>query len=610
VGVLLAIVTWNLAFLNPINLFGGLDQGWEYGLYAAAERGLHFGTDIVFTYGPLGFLRFPMLWYGGLASLAFLYEGALHVLLAVTIVYALRQPLGLIGAALAGFVVLVLTPSADIPTVLATGWCLAALSRDPPWWAVWVVAIGGAVLGAAETLVEGRTGPVIVAICLITLVARQRWRQLIAFAGTLVLAGGVLWFASGQSLGNVPDFVSHELQIVSGYSEAMGVPGNGRIWVAILVLVGLVVGVVAVAGPARRLRIGAGLVIGLVAFALFKEGFVRADAGHSPIFFMSALVLVAVAASLGPHRRLSVLAGLATLIVINAVLMPRPQLSDFDPVKRINLFVTQSRTLASSRRQDIVSVFAGAFMAVHYRLPASMVDLLRGHTVHLDPWDTAAAWVYHLDWDPAPVFQGYSAYTRALDELNARALSSARGPQRVLRENTVLVDAFHGAAGIDGRLGVWDPPAEALAMMCNFEPQMTTLRWQVLARVPDRCGDPALLSSQSVRPGQAVTVPAAGQGQAIFARVHGLAVSGIEKIEALLFRAHLRRALINGTLTARIVPGTAQDGLLFDVAPDSDYPAPFRLSPDVRTISFRGTSGPYRIDLYRMSVTPIGTATG
>jgi hypothetical protein len=54
VRVLLAIVTWNVVFLAPS---GGLDQGWEYGLYAAAHDGLHFGTDIVFTYGPLGFLR-------------------------------------------------------------------------------------------------------------------------------------------------------------------------------------------------------------------------------------------------------------------------------------------------------------------------------------------------------------------------------------------------------------------------------------------------------------------------------------------------------------------------------------------------------------------------
>jgi hypothetical protein len=84
------------------------------------------------------------------------------------------------------------------------------------------------------------------------------------------------------------------------------------------------------------------------------------------------------------------------------------------------------------------------------------------------------------------------------------------------------------------------------------------------------------VSSRAARPGQTITIPATGQGQAIFARVHGMAVSGIEKIETLVYRAHLRHALINGTETARIVPGTAEDGLLFDVAPESDYPAPLR----------------------------------
>jgi hypothetical protein len=160
VGVLLAIASWNVVFLLP---FGGLDSGWQYGLYAAAHHGKHFGTEIVFTYGPLGFLSYPMLWYGDLASLAFVYQSALHILLCVTIVYALRAQLGVIVAALVGFVVVVLSSSADVPTVLAAAWCLAALSHDPPPFALWLMAIGGGVLGAVETLVEARPGPVIVA---------------------------------------------------------------------------------------------------------------------------------------------------------------------------------------------------------------------------------------------------------------------------------------------------------------------------------------------------------------------------------------------------------------------------------------------------------------
>jgi hypothetical protein len=139
-------------------------------------------------------------------------------------------------------------------------------------------------------------------------------------------------------------------------------------------------------------------------------------------------------------------------------------------------------------------------------------------------------------------------------------------------------------------------------MMCNFRPLQTTARWEVLARVPDRCGAPQRLATIAARPGQTVTIPAASHGEAIYARVHGLAVSGVQRLETLVYRAPERHALINGTEVVQVVPGTAEDGLLFDVSPELDYPAPFALSPNVRTISFNGSSATLRIDIYRMFV--------
>src|SRR5881227_1195377 len=59
-GLLVAVVSWNVTFLPPSF---GLDNSWSSGLFMAAQRGMHFGTQIVFTYGPLAFLRQPAMWY-------------------------------------------------------------------------------------------------------------------------------------------------------------------------------------------------------------------------------------------------------------------------------------------------------------------------------------------------------------------------------------------------------------------------------------------------------------------------------------------------------------------------------------------------------------------
>src|ERR1700682_702603 len=38
----------------------GLDESWRYGLNALATGHYIFGKDVIFTYGPLGYLSHPM----------------------------------------------------------------------------------------------------------------------------------------------------------------------------------------------------------------------------------------------------------------------------------------------------------------------------------------------------------------------------------------------------------------------------------------------------------------------------------------------------------------------------------------------------------------------
>ena len=52
---ILTILAWPIADL-PAR--ATLDGSWQIALHLAAERGLRHGVEIVFTYGPLGFLGF------------------------------------------------------------------------------------------------------------------------------------------------------------------------------------------------------------------------------------------------------------------------------------------------------------------------------------------------------------------------------------------------------------------------------------------------------------------------------------------------------------------------------------------------------------------------
>ena len=71
----------------------------------AAVRGLEFGPDVIFTYGPLGFLKSYMVFYAGPARLAALYGIVLHLALSVSLVWAIRRNFGAVLAVALALVV-------------------------------------------------------------------------------------------------------------------------------------------------------------------------------------------------------------------------------------------------------------------------------------------------------------------------------------------------------------------------------------------------------------------------------------------------------------------------------------------------------------------------
>jgi hypothetical protein len=57
-ALLVVLVTWEVRRVVPRT---GFDHSWQLALNLAAQHGLDFGRDVVFTYGPLGFLAQPLI---------------------------------------------------------------------------------------------------------------------------------------------------------------------------------------------------------------------------------------------------------------------------------------------------------------------------------------------------------------------------------------------------------------------------------------------------------------------------------------------------------------------------------------------------------------------
>jgi hypothetical protein len=338
--------------------------------------------------------------------------------------------------------------------------------------------------------------------------------------------------------------------------------------------------------------------LALIAFFSFKEGFVRQDSGHAALF-VSAMVSTWFV--IGWRRPLG-LFGVASLVAIlcAGLFLNRHAI---DPVSRIESSWDLAQTMASSEKRHAVTDFGRAGVLSDQAIPEGIVRAIGGRPVQVGPYETSAVWANGLNWDPLPVYQDYSAYTSALDRQNADALRSPEGPAAILRHPSDYVP--------DRRLTSIDPPETMREMLCNFAPRLSNGSWLLLRRVADRCGAERPIGHASAGFGDPIEVPPAPPRSLVVVRLHGVQVTGLERIETTLFRARSRFIAFAGATGEaatrakfRLVPGTAADGFVLRAPASIDYPEPFSVSPDPSsfTISGSGLSGTVDADFYAVPV--------
>lgn len=611
-GVVLAVLTWPIASMVPGS---GPDPSWMAGLYLAHAEGLQFGKDIVFTYGPLGFLQDPVLYDQGMWVIAFLFQVAVHVAVAVSLLWSARRALPLSLAVVACYVVLVIGGLAAAAVLLAFAWCFVALGDRPPRFAVPLVTIGGGALAAVELQVKANFGIAILGMTVVTVLGLpNRRRNVPLFVAAAIAAFVACWLAAGQDLANVPAFASRSAQVVSGYSAAMATDILAQHWERVAAPAAMALLMAGGALATRRDPLGRRLasltLVALFAFMAFKQGFVRQGLGNTPEFFVLLAGAGIVVASRLPRLPLRAAAfGLVVpLAGLALVVLPSPSLwGSLKPEHHVEFLRQDLDALFRPGERTRLISEARRGLRRGYRLDPAILATLRGRPVHIDPWEIALAWTYRLNWHPLPVIQSYSAYTSRLDRLNAAALGGAGAPEMILRHRATV--ASTGETSVDERFPGWESPAAMRAMLCRYRPVETTQRWQLLERAVDRCGAPWPIGVVHSVTGERLPVPPPPRrADMVFARIGGVGVDGWEAVRTLLYRARERTATLGGGThgTWRLVPATAGDGLVLRAAPRVDYPAPFRLAPNSRTISLQVAGADPRLITVRFFAQRVG----
>ncbi len=585
-GTAITILTWPWRYVEP---GPGLDPSWVAGLYMEIANGFHAGTQIVFTYGPLGFLNYPMVFEVWPARLAMVWAALSHLALYTGLLWASRRAFGLIPAFLLTLFA-ALIPLAD-PTVLAAlviG--TAALLGDWTPRNRLLLAAGLGTLSGIQLLSSMRAGPILVAVGFgVLLGLPDRRRSYPVFLGTLAGTFFLLWFATGQGLGNLWDYAVNTASVVSGYSDSMGVGDLETYWqVPASIVAGVTIAVLTAAAVWRRDRLrqaGLALAVAAVTYSLYKHAVVRLSPHGVGLFLVSML---AVGIALTPFvRRALAIGGIAVLVTIAVIGNQEAMRASLDFGHRVRDFGRDIEIFALPGRAEEAREAGREIMVADYQLSPAELKLLRSGSFHSVPTEAGVAWAYDLDWDPLPVFQQYSAYTARLDQLNAAKLESSTAPEVLLWNNSSLGDpnAVNAPGALDSRWPAFESPAQMLQMFCHYRMVRWNERWSVLRRGPDRCGRERPIETVTVPNGERVRLPAVGKDEALVLRVDGLGTSGVERLRTALFRA-APRVVVVGAQPLSMVGETAADGLLLQAPVWADYPGPFRLGRIEYEIAF------------------------
>jgi len=549
--------------LQPMTFNEKLDPSFFFSLSHAVAAGDQFGRDLVFTFGPWGFLFVPFyhpdtypcvlgcylvlcmvlfagLWYGAgrlvvrpglrllwLAGIVFLMASfsdwffyPFPVLFILLYFFTDRRPQGLLLAAL-------------VPTL-----ALISLVK----FSFLVLNLLTMSLIAVDEVLRRKRPPWLL-ICYVCSVA-------------------AFWLMAGQQPGNLAYYVCNSLEIVRHYSEAVSLPGDVTYELVSCGLAALFV--VSTACMAwRRLSYFAVtpvLALSLAVFVVFKASFVRHDIhGMTMCSVLPASILVffpglwATSRNKGWHTMLVVMLAASFGLAWQSHKEYRNTDLPGRLLEKAEQLHVNLKALVSRRRGEsaLQRRYAEAKRRICKELP------LPGVTGSADcyPYALGVVLAHDLPYNPRPVRQSFLAYSPRLAGLNAAHLRRADAADTILFE----------VAALDGKYPSQEDSLSWLEILRRYNPRLLTDRFLVLKRARERrCLRLLPLDSLTMHvDGDVVTLPVSDTP--LWACIE-IPVSWRYRLRSLLYkppRMFLAAATDDGNSARfRLVPSMARTGFL------------------------------------------------
>ena len=439
--VLVGAVIW-ISFLDfPQPVREGADPSWQAALVDAHLHGRQFGQDVIFTYGPWGWLTSSYFspgvpvgkWIWELGGKLLLAAGMVRLSLELP---AIRRWWFLLALPLFGPLYPDVLPMLGI-TLAVPIWLFRG---ETPSWLKGLTLVALA-LFAHIKFTYALLATVGVGLAALSWFWRGSWQRGTALVLGLGIACLGWWLAAGQKLAQLPAYWRYSWEISRGYAGAMsfGEPWKVFFMGALVTVISLIY--VCSAGwahPDRRFGWPAACFLGAAWFLAWKHGFTRADQHVLGFFGFGLLTALATPAMLPSRTRcrwygVCPLLCLLGLEIFYGKAYAASAWAPWEPLDRsfhgaVNLSHRRAEFAVALEREQRL----GARPELQAAVGAGTVDLLN--------YDQGLLLLNRLNYQPRPILQSYSAYTPALLRKNLEFYRSAAAPDYVV----VKIQGFEG----------------------------------------------------------------------------------------------------------------------------------------------------------------------
>lgn len=473
--VLLVIGSFNF----PLMPAQDLDPSWRMALGYFSEKGMQFGQDVVFTYGPLGYIMGKT--FSGVQFWE-LIIGQL-TLAVISAVVLLRQGMRTHGSSRVLYLVFIIffgvtyEDALHMLVIAILGYELLRLENRSRY-VEGALAVAIMALYSQIKFTDLLLSAYILALASAYRLWLREWRVAAWQIGVYLVIYLGIWIGSGQNLANLPAYFQGSWQISQGYQWAMGFPTPfSPLWKALVIIAILAAYGVAHLwlNPAKPRAVANFLLLAAFVYLNWKHGFVRAD-GHMIGFFFCALLPITAYPHLlddanrfpRVHRWVFIFAAFMSLWGTETALfgVVRQSMAIFQNRAWGHVEAVLNWQETRQRYRDNLSIARAASDLYQTR------EIIGKASVDVLGYEQGVAIFNRLNYRPRPVIQSYSTFMPYLARRNGDFFASDSAPEYALLKIQT----------IDGRLPVMDDPFVHATLAYRYEYLRTEKGFQLWKR--------------------------------------------------------------------------------------------------------------------------------